>query len=81
MTSGWLITHGHVYDGSGDSPHEANVRICGQTITKIGHDLPTDDDQIVDASGLIVTPGLIDLHTHVYSGMGIDSIDPQQAGL
>ena len=35
--------------------------------------------QIVDASGLIVTPGLIDLHTHAYWGASLYGVEPDSS--
>ena len=38
-------------------------------------------EEVIEADGLIVAPGLIDLHVHVFSGIGLYSIDPFEAGL
>ena len=40
-----------------------------------------DGDKIIDATGLLVVPGLIDLHVHVFRGTGQWSIEPERAGL
>jgi dihydroorotase len=78
----FLIRGGTVYDGSGAPGHAADVRVHGEQITDIGPNLPHHPgEQIVDATGLIVSPGLIDLHVHVFSGVGRWSVDPDQAGL
>ncbi|UDY35470.1 hypothetical protein [Dermatobacter hominis] len=37
--------------------------------------------QVVDVTGLVVTPGLIDLHAHVYPGLGNFCVGPDQAGV
>lgn len=46
---------------------EADILVKNGRIEKIGRNLETEDGmQVVDASGCIVTPGLIDIHTHCY---------------
>lgn len=60
------IRGGTVIDGSGQPPFQATVRVEGGRITHIGApDAPADE--ILDATGLLVTPGFIDLHGH-YDG-------------
>lgn len=81
MPNAYLIQNGQVYDGSGSAPVAADVRVRGKEITQIGSQLPLEGACAIDASGLIVTPGLIDLHAHVYSGMGLFSVEPEEAGL
>ena len=81
MKRSFLITDGDVYDGTGNPPRRADIRILGDTIQEIGPNLTPAGEEKISASGLIVTPGLIDLHVHVHSGVGIYSIDPFEAGL
>ena len=51
---------------------EADVLIRGETIQAIGHDLPAPDDaEVVDATGLLVLPGIIDAHAHIQLDTGI----------
>lgn len=76
-----LIRGGQVHDGTGAPPQQLDVRINDQEILEVGKDLPSNGNDVFDASDLIVAPGLIDLHAHVYHGTGIYSIDPKQAGL
>src|SRR5262249_15710406 len=48
-------------------------------VAAVGHDLPRGE--VVDARGLLVVPGLIDLHTHVYWGgtsLGVDAAEVAQ---
>ena len=45
---------------------DANLRIRGGVIVDIGQNLPVDQSEIVNASGCIVTPGLINTHHHLY---------------
>jgi dihydroorotase len=76
-----LIRNGQVYDGTGAEAQRVDVRIAKGVIQEIGPDLPSQGETIVDATGLLVCPGLIDLHVHVFSGIGLYSIDPVEAGL
>ena len=72
-----LIRGGRVLDPGGDLSGDLDVAIEGEKIAAIGPDLPTEDaGQVIDASGLLVTPGLIDLHTHVYWGGSSLGIEP-----
>lgn len=43
----------------------ADIRIVNDRITEIGTNLDPGTDEVIDASGLIALPGLVDLHTHV----------------
>ena len=59
-----LLRGGIVIDGTGADRFVADVRIDGERITEIGPGLVASDDEIVDATGLVVAPGFIDVHTH-----------------
>ena len=60
-----LIKNGLVYDGTGCSPQRSDIRIRGNRITEIKKDLVVEsDDRVLDASGLAVTPGFVDIHRH-----------------
>jgi dihydroorotase len=55
------------------------VSIRGGRIAGIGDALAANTDvQRIDAAGLIVTPGLVDLHTHLYPGVSHYGIDPDE---
>ncbi|HKX18568.1 MAG TPA: amidohydrolase/deacetylase family metallohydrolase [bacterium] len=76
-----LLTGGTVLDPSagGDAagPRTADVAIAGDKIAAVGLSLPRDRAaRAVDVSGRLVTPGLIDLHTHVYWGGTSLGVDP-----
>ncbi len=57
----FIIKGGTVIDGSGE--RRADVRIENGTITEVGPSLTGDDT--LDASGCVVAPGFVDLHTHL----------------
>ena len=62
---GLLIRGGTVYDGTGQPGLRADVRTRGDLIVEIGASLPAGaGERVVDASGLAVTPGFIDVHNH-----------------
>jgi len=66
-----LIRNGRVMDGSGNPWIRADVLIRGDRIAAVGGLGDVDADEVVDATGLYVTPGFIDVHSH--SGPGLAS--------
>jgi N-acyl-D-amino-acid deacylase len=62
MDGEFVIKGGRLLDGSGTPGRDADVRVGGGKIVEIGPALA--GDQVLDASGAIVAPGFIDLHTH-----------------
>lgn len=67
----YLIKHAHLY-----TPEDAGVQdvlIAGGTILKIGSDIPAVADydvEVIDGTGMILMPGLIDAHVHILGGGG-----------
>src|SRR5277367_4800057 len=59
-----LITGGTVYDGSTAKPFTGDVAITGDKIVYVGPKAPMGAKRVIDAHGMIVSPGLIDAHTH-----------------
>ena len=60
-----LIRGGTVVDGTGETDaRRADVAIDGGRVTAIGEGLPANGGEEVDADGLVVAPGFIDIHTH-----------------
>ncbi|MER3498380.1 MAG: aminoacylase [Chitinophagaceae bacterium] len=60
-----LIRNGKIIDGTGNSWFYADIGIKDGRIIKIGPALNFSAKKIIEASGLIVTPGFIDVHTHL----------------
>jgi len=58
-----VIRGGMVVDGSGGAPFQADVAVAGGHIVAVGPNLPPGAEEI-DARGLLVTPGFVDVHTH-----------------
>ena len=59
-----LIKNGRVIDPKSQFDALADILIDGQKIVAIGQDLTREDAEIIDATGKIVAPGLIDGHVH-----------------
>lgn len=62
-----IIQNGMIYDGQGGEPFQADIGIKEGKIHSIAPSLKLSAHQVVNAQGLIITPGFIDLHTH-YDG-------------
>lgn len=71
-----ILKGGHVIDPALSRNEIADVAIKGDQIAAVGNDLEVGAAKIWDVSGKIVTPGLIDMHTHVYWGGTSLGIDP-----
>lgn len=64
-----LIKNAKVFDGSGSDAKRVDVAIQGDTIAKVGRSLKGKAIRVIDAKGLHLSPGFIDLHTHAERGM------------
>ncbi len=59
-----LIQDGLLIDGTGAKPRSGNIALTDGKITEIGLKLDCGAETIIDASGLVVCPGFIDMHSH-----------------
>ncbi|MGO8826872.1 MAG: amidohydrolase family protein, partial [Acidimicrobiales bacterium] len=66
MAHDLVIRGGRVADGLGGEPVVADVAVDGATIAAVGV-VPGRGSEEIDADGLLVTPGFVDIHTH-YDG-------------
>jgi len=62
-----LIRNGTIVDGTGAPPARGDVAIDGGRIVAVGPDVPGAGVREIDAQGMLVTPGWVDIHTH-YDG-------------
>lgn len=77
-----LIAGGHVIDPSSGLSAVRDVAIVGGRIARVAGDIATAGARrVIDARGRIVTPGLVDLHVHVYDAVVPISIDVDTACL
>ena len=66
-----LLRGGHVVDSRNSVSAVRDVAIAAGTIAAVEPRIdPADAFKVVDVTGLYVTPGLIDIHTHVFAGTG-----------
>ena len=64
-----LISGGLLVDGSGARPRVSDVRIKGSKIVAIGSLNRLPGETVVNAKGLVVSPGFIDAHSHALGGI------------
>jgi dihydroorotase len=73
LTHDLVVAGGHVLCPATGIDGVADVAIDAGSVAEVGDGL--DGRQRIDASGLLVVPGLIDLHVHVYEGVSHYGID------
>lgn len=69
-----VITGGTVVDGTGAPARRADVAIDGDRIVAVGEVDAAGANQVIDAEGRIVTPGFVDLHSHLDAQVGWDPL-------
>lgn len=72
MAHDLIIRHGTVLDGTGAPGVQADVAVDGDRITAVGDLADAAATREIDAAGLVVTPGFVDLHTHLDAQVGWD---------
>ncbi|SON59101.1 D-aminoacylase [Mycobacterium simulans] len=80
MSYDLLVRNGIIVDGLGGEPYIGDVAVRDGVITAVGASNGETAKREIDATGLLVTPGFIDLHTH-YDGQAIwsDRLTPSSA--
>lgn len=69
-----LLKGGHVIDPKNEINSQMDVAIVDGKIFQVAPNLPEDNaKKIIDVSGLYVTPGLVDMHVHVFHGTSLGS--------
>jgi len=65
-----LITRGLIIDGTGNPGFPGDIGISGDTIVAVGDLSGKTASRVIEAEGLVVSPGFIDMHTHCDEGLG-----------
>ena len=69
-----LLKGGHVIDPKNKIDSKMDVAIFENKIVQVAPDIPaTNAKKVIDVKGLFVTPGLIDMHVHVFMGNDLDA--------
>src|SRR5689334_5825314 len=69
QASSLLLSGGTLVDGTGAKRRLADVRIAGDRIKEIGKLKPQAGERVIDAKGLVIAPGFIDIHNHSERGL------------
>ncbi len=73
-----ILKGGRIIDPANGRDEIADIGFGDGRVAAVGSGLPLRGEEVVDARGLLVVPGLIDLHTHVYWGgtsLGVDAAE------
>jgi len=73
-----LILNAQIADGTGAPLYQANVRIAAGHIIGIGALRPEKNEPTLDAKGLVLAPGFIDIHNHSEEGLASDPLAETQ---
>jgi dihydroorotase len=77
-----LLKGGNVIDPSQDLRGALDVAVEDGKIARVAANIPVAEARrVVDVPGKTVTPGLIDLHTHVFDGVAANGVHPDIAGV
>src|SRR3954470_20562542 len=69
-----IIRNGTVVDGTGAPSRRADVAIAGDRIVAVGEGIDAGGAAEIDAEGRLVTPGFVDVHTHLDAQLGWDPL-------
>ena len=64
-----IIRNGRIIDGTGSPWYRGDVAVRGDTIARIAPKIEAAAARVIDATGKVVAPGFIDLHTHARRGI------------
>ena len=75
-----LLKNGHVIDPKNQINERRDIAIASGVIAAVEKNInPATAKQVIDLSGLYVTPGLVDIHVHAYTGTGMKALTGDQS--
>jgi N-acyl-D-aspartate/D-glutamate deacylase len=74
MAHDLVVTGGTIVDGTGAAPRRGDIGVDGDRITAVGEVDTTGAGKVIDAEGRHVTPGFVDLHSHLDAQIGWDPL-------
>ena len=74
-----IIKNGRILDGTGNVDFQSDVGIRGDRIVTIGNLEGAAAERVIDAQGLFVSPGFIDVHSHADRGLVSDELEARRA--
>jgi len=77
-----VLKGGHVIDSANGIDRVIDIAVSGNRIARVATDIPSAQARkTVNVSGLYVTPGLVDIHAHVYVGGRLNALFPDDTAL
>lgn len=73
-TADLIIRNGTVHDGTGAEGQRADVAVVGDRIVAVGEKLELSATREINAEGKLVTPGFVDVHTHLDAQLAWDPL-------
>lgn len=77
-----VVSGGHLVDPAEGISALRDIGITGGRVARVAESIPASEGRrVLDASGKIVTPGLIDVHVHVFDGVAQFGVQPDVVGI
>jgi dihydroorotase len=77
----FILKSGRLLDPASGLDGEQDIHVRDGVVEAVGSDLNGEGATVIDVKGLIVTPGLIDVHLHLMNGLGAFGADPDVFGV
>src|SRR6516162_11459401 len=81
QSKNFILKGGCLLDPASGLDGQQDIHVRDGVVASIGTDLKADGATVIDVKGLIVTPGLIDVHLHLMNGLGAFGVDPDVFGV